>query len=86
MKIGVGELITLSDNKEYICFDTVTYNGIDYVYLMSNFKPLEIKFGVQMILNDQINIKIINDQKEKQMVLKLFEHKHQTSIDNNQSN
>lgn len=77
MKIGVGELITLSNNKEYICFDTITYNGIDYVYLMSNFKPLEIKFGVQVISNGQINIKIINNQNEKQMVLKLFEHKNQ---------
>lgn len=76
MKIGIGELITLSNNKEYVCFDTLTYNGADYVYLMSNFKPLEIKFGVQILQDNQINIRIINNQEEKQKVLSLFAQKH----------
>ena len=73
MKIGVGELITLSNNKEYICFGTASDNGIDYVYLMSNFKPLEIRFGAQTIIDGQIQIRIINNQAEKEKVLGLFE-------------
>ena len=73
MKIEVGELITLSNNKEYVCFGTASDNGIDYVYLMSNFKPLEIKFGAQTIVDGQIQIRIINNQEEKQRVLALFQ-------------
>lgn len=73
MKIEVGELITLSNNKEYVCFGTASDNGIDYVYLMSNFKPLEIKFGEQTIVDGQIQVRIINNQEEKEKVLTLFE-------------
>ena len=41
---------------------------------MSNFKPLEIKFGEQTIDDGEVNIRIINDQNEKQMVLNLFQN------------
>lgn len=44
MKIERGEIITLDNNKEHICFCTIREEGQDYVYLMSNFKPLEIRF------------------------------------------
>ena len=74
MKIEKGEIITLDNNKEYICFSTLNHEGKDYVYLMSNFKPLEIKFGEQTIDDGEVNIRIINDQNEKQMVLNLFQN------------
>lgn len=75
MKIENGEVITLSNNKEYICFSTIQDNGIDYVYLMSNFKPLEIRFGIQKIVDNEIQIQIINNLEEKQRILKLFQDK-----------
>lgn len=75
MKIEAGELITLSNNKEYVCFSTLEDNGVDYVYLMSNFKPLEIRFGIQKIVDNEIQIQIINKLEEKQKVLKLFQDK-----------
>lgn len=77
MKIEPGELIKLSNNKEYICFSTINDNGKDYVYLMSNFKPLEIKFGIQIITDNEIKIQIINNIEEKQKVLKLFQSQQQ---------
>lgn len=75
MKIETGEIITLSNNKEYICFSTLNDNGIDYLYLMSNFKPLEIRFGIQRLVNNEIEIEIVNDYDEKQRILKLFQDK-----------
>lgn len=75
MKIEIGEIITLSNNKEYICFSTLNDNGKEYIYLMSNFKPLEIKFGEQIVENGKINIRIINETQEKQKVLNLFQNK-----------
>lgn len=75
MKIETGKIITLSNNKEYICFSTLNDNGKEYIYLMSNFKPLEIKFGEQIVENGKINIRIINETQEKQKVLNLFQNK-----------
>lgn len=73
MKIQAGEVIKLDNNKEYICFSTITDQNIDYVYLMSNFKPLEIKFAKQLNDDGKIKISIISNPEEKKMVLKLFQ-------------
>ncbi|MBE6138385.1 MAG: hypothetical protein E7173_01400 [Firmicutes bacterium] len=73
MKIEAGEIITLSNDKEYICFSTAESDGKDYVYLMSNFKPLEIKFAEQFMEGEKVNVRIINEQEEKQKVLALFQ-------------
>lgn len=75
MKIETGEIIALNNNKEYICFSTINDNGRDYVYLLSNFKPLEVKFGEQFLEDGEINIRIINNLEEKQKVLSLFQNK-----------
>lgn len=72
MKLEVGEIITLDNNKEYICFSKTNDNGIDYVYLMSNFKPIEIKFAIERIINQEVELEIINDSKQKQYVYNLF--------------
>ena len=73
MKIEAGEVIKLDNNKEYICFSTITDQNIDYVYLMSNFKPLEIKIAKQLNDGGKIKISIVNNQEEKKKVLKLFQ-------------
>ncbi len=72
MKLEVGEIITLDNNKEYICFSRINDKGIDYVYLMSNFKPIEIKFAIERIINQEVELEIINDQEQKQYVYNLF--------------
>lgn len=73
MKIQTGEIITLSNNKEYICCATASENDVDYVYLMSNFKPLEIKFARQKIVDGEVEVTIVGSPEEKQKVLKLFQ-------------
>ena len=72
MKKDKGDLIILENDKEYVCFDKITAQGIDYLYLMSNFKPLEIRFA--KVINEE-EIEIIYSQEEKEKVLKLFENK-----------
>ena len=32
--IETGEIITLSNNKEYICFSSLDYEGKHYIYLI----------------------------------------------------
>ncbi len=74
MKVNKGELITLDNDKEYICFSTISDGGQEYVYLMSNFKPLEVKFASQKITeNGEIELEIVNDTEEKQRLLELFQ-------------
>ncbi len=78
MNIQIGEIIELEGGKEFICFSKAEKNGDTYIYLMSNFKPLEIKFA--RLLNttpDELKIEIINNQEEKEQVLELFKNMHQ---------
>lgn len=72
MKLEIGELITLNNNKEYICFSRINDNGIDYVYLISNFKPIEIRFAIEKVNNQEIELEVINNKDQKQYVYNLF--------------
>lgn len=74
MKLTDGEVIQLSNNKEYICVANIANEEKNYVLLMSNFKPLEIKFAEQIINGDNINMRIINNQEEKLKVMDLFKN------------
>ena len=71
--IEQGELITLDNHKEYICFQVMKADGETYLYLLSNFKPLEIRFARVISLGDSMELEIINDQKQKQKLLTLFQ-------------
>lgn len=67
-----GEIINL-EGKEYICVNSILDNGITYLYLMSNFKPLEIRFAKLLsISDDDLKIEIVTDNAEKVKVLNLF--------------
>lgn len=78
MNIQIGEIIELDEGKEFICFSTAEMNGNTYIYLMSNFKPLEIKFAKLLNTNStELELEIINNQEEKEKVLELFKNKVQ---------
>lgn len=49
MKIENGEIIELDNEKEYICVARLEDNGVNYLYLLSNFKPIEIMFAKEII-------------------------------------
>ena len=67
-----GEIIEIED-KEYICVNTIKDEDTIYLYLMSNFKPLDIKFAKQLDIDDEnAKIEIINNKEEKEKVLNLF--------------
>lgn len=67
-----GDIITLSDNKEYIVFATTSSNGKNYVYLMTTKEPIEICFAEQTIINNQLDLRILSNQDEKIAALNLF--------------
>lgn len=76
-KLKSGEIIELNNNKEYIVFSQLVHDGVDYVYLMSNFKPLEIKFAKQFFKDNQLMVEEVSDSKLKKDLLELFQNKKQ---------
>lgn len=73
MKLENGEVITLEDGKEYIVFNSILKEGVNYVFLISNFKPVEICFAKEIIDGENISLEIINDQKQKNELMKYFD-------------
>lgn len=71
MNLENGEIIIL-DNKEYICVSTAEYKNELYACLMSNFKPVEIKFAKKIPDKNNIHLEIINDINQKETLLNLF--------------
>ena len=76
MSLEKGEIIELDNGKEYICFSCLEDQNNRYIYLISNFKPLEIKFAKEIINNGEISLEIINQQSEKERLFKLFQEKN----------
>lgn len=72
MKVEVGEIIELDNGKEYICCSSIEDNNNTYIYLMSNFKPLEIRFA--KVLDDS-TLNIITNQEEKKRIFNLFKER-----------
>ena len=71
-EIIVGEVITLEDQKEFICFHRIRDNGKNYLYLMSNYKPLEVIFAEEIIVGDVLTIRKVHEPEEKQRLFRLF--------------
>ena len=74
-KLKFGETAILENGKEYVCFKELIENGESYVYLMTNAKPLEVRFAKQTIVNNELQLTIIEDEKLKQHLYDLFTKK-----------
>lgn len=71
--IQVGEVLVLENQKEFFCIRKVNDGGINYVLLVSNYKPLEVKFAREVIEGETLKITVIGDKQEKQRLLALFQ-------------
>lgn len=78
MNFEEGELITLESGKEYLIVSTINFENNNYVYLFSNFKPLEIKLGKQINENGETKIEMITTKEEKEQIMQLFTDKLNT--------
>jgi len=74
-KLEYGETAVLENGKEYVCFASLEENGVDYVYLVSNFKPLEVRFAKQIINNGELLLEIVEEQELKQHLFELFKER-----------
>lgn len=72
-EIEVGEIITLEDQREFICMKKIQDGGKNYLFLMSNFKPLEVFFAQEITEGEGPRIRKIEDPEEKKRLLPLFD-------------
>ena len=70
MEIEKGEIVTLTNNKEYVCLSIInSEDNKKYLYLVSTSKPLNFCFAEETIIDDNIQMRIVGGKDEK---LKLF--------------
>lgn len=74
-KIKAGELIKLENNKEYICFYELEDNNTNYLYLVTQTKPIEVKFAKYNLNDTDDSITIIGNKNEKKYIYDLFKQK-----------
>lgn len=67
--VEVGEIVTLNDNKEYIVVNKINLHNINYVYMVTNSKPVEILIATEKNINGQITLEEIKDNEELDYVL-----------------
>ena len=73
MEIEKGEIITLEDGKEYICFGrAVADNQKKYLYLMTIAEPIEVRFAEETTDAEGVRVRILGSSSEKQLALEAF--------------
>lgn len=70
--LEIGEIVKLSNDKEYIVVNTMNLHNIRYVFLISNFKPLDIVIGTEKIIDEDIVVEEVKDNTELDYVLSQF--------------
>lgn len=70
--LEIGQIVKLSNDKEYIVVNTMSLHNINYVFLISNFKPLDIVIGTEKIIDEDIIIEEVKDNNELDYVLSQF--------------
>ena len=70
--LEVGEIVKLNNNKEYIVINTLYLHNIHYIFLVSNFKPLEVVIATEKIREDNIVLEEIKDNAELDYILSRF--------------
>ena len=72
MNYKEGEIIEL-DDKEYIIYSIIQDGEKYYYYLMSNFKPIDMKFATDG--DEEGTMNVVVEEQEKLRVFDLFKKK-----------
>ena len=67
--LEIGEKVELDNNKEYIVTNKTNLHNINYLYLVSNFKPLEMLVVSEKDENGEIVLNEVKDNNELDYVL-----------------
>lgn len=82
MEIEKGEIITLSDNREYVCLSPIlTEDNKKYLYLMTTSEPINFCFVEETIINNTVQMRIVGSKDEKRKLFDLLKTQLQTNSD-----
>ena len=70
--VEIGEIVTLDDSKEYVVINKINLHNVNYVFLITTSKPLEILIVTEKIVNGEIVLDEIKDNDELEYVLSQF--------------
>lgn len=67
--IKVGEIVELNDNKKYMVLNKINLHNINYVYLITMDKPVEILIATEKIEDGEIVLDEVKDNDELDYIL-----------------
>ncbi len=67
--LELGEIVNLSDDKEYIVANILNLHTSRYVFLVTNSKPLELVVAKEKIEGENIVLEEVKDNSELDYVL-----------------
>lgn len=70
--INVGQVIKLSDDKEYMVLNKMSLHNINYVYLITISKPTEMLVATETSQDGEFILEEIKDNDELDYVLSQF--------------
>ncbi len=70
--VEIGEIVTLDDSKEYVVINKINLHNVNYVFLITTSKPLEILIVTEKIVNGEIVLDEIKDNDELEYILSQF--------------
>lgn len=70
--LEIGEVVKLNDDKEYIVVNIMNLHNVRYVFLISNFKPLDIVIATEKIIDEDIVLEEVKDNNELDYILSQF--------------
>ena len=70
--LGVGDQITLENKGDFLCYRKITYEGKEYLCLMSTGKPRQLLFGRESVDNGILSVSIVKDATKHNALLQLI--------------
>lgn len=70
--INIGQVIKLDEGKEYIVLNKMNLHNINYVYLVTIEKPIEILIATEREENGNMMLEEIKDNDELDYILSQF--------------
>lgn len=81
MEVEKGEIITLTDNREYVCLSIITSEeNKKFLFLMTTSEPIEFCFAEETSENNIIKMRIIGGKEEKRKLFNLLKTQSQANF------
>lgn len=80
MEVEKGEIVTLSDNREYVCLGIIaSEDNKKFLYLVTTSEPIKFCFAEEILLNGIIKMRVVGSRDEKYKLFNLLKAQSQTN-------